>query len=250
MENVVWFQNFKVESYHTNANGLASLSSICNYLQTAAGNHAESRGFGYEDMIRKQLIWVLTRLKVRMFRYPKWYENIKIETWLRHTDGLFAQRDFIIYGHNGEKIGVALSGWVAINIKTRRPQKQKDHETLIPALNDKHAYDGKLNKVELLDDDAEQTPYKPVLFSDLDVNYHVNNVKYIEWIINTYSIDFLKTNVVDEFEINYLKETLPTDEIAIRKKQTTQRESGNEVLHTIIRKSDNKPVSAVKIFWK
>ena len=77
----IHYEDFRVRSYETNVNGVASAQTICNYLQEVAGNHATKLGFGVDQLLKKNLTWMLSRLHVQFFRYPQWREIINIETW-------------------------------------------------------------------------------------------------------------------------------------------------------------------------
>ena len=52
--------------------------------------------------------------------------------------------------------------------------------------------------------------------SDLDVNLHTNNVKYLKWVSDTYNLDFVMKNVPRSAEINYLAESQFNEEIIIK----------------------------------
>ena len=67
----------------------AHLTSICNFLQEGAGAHAESAGFGFEDMMKRNQVWVLSRLKIEIEDYPIWQQEVELKTWSRGRDGIF-----------------------------------------------------------------------------------------------------------------------------------------------------------------
>ena len=65
---------WQVRTYECGPDGLATLPTICNYLQEAASLNAESLKFSKSDFdaAGENISWVLTRLKVRMDRFPAW----------------------------------------------------------------------------------------------------------------------------------------------------------------------------------
>ena len=50
-------------------------------------------------------------------------------------------------------------------------------------------------------------------YTDLDVNHHVNNTKYMDWCCNALGIDRMKESALRRFCLNYDMEVLPGQEI-------------------------------------
>ena len=87
-------KEFTISSYDLNPRGQARLTSMANFFQEIAYHHATQLGYGYEAMKERNTMWVLSRMKIRIHRYPEWKERIVIETWPSGTEKLFALRDF------------------------------------------------------------------------------------------------------------------------------------------------------------
>ena len=102
-----------------------------------------------------------------------------------------------------------------------------------------------LTKLELDQTDLS-TKSVQVEYCDLDVNEHVNNVKYIEWVLESFPLEFHKSKVIAEFEINYLVEAFCGDQLFI------SSEKMNDVTykHCINRLEDNKELCRARTLWK
>ena len=59
-----------------------------------------------------------------------------------------------------------------------------------------------------------------IQLSDLDIVNHANNVKYLEWCLNTMDRKFVLKQHIKGFEMNFLKELSLHDEIEIQKLET------------------------------
>src|SRR5574344_217287 len=158
--------SFMVRTYECGANGKATLPTICNYLQEAASRHAELLGFSKSNFEAsgENITWVLTRMFVRMERYPAWEEEITVETFPRGGRRIVAWRDFEIKDSAGRTIGRATSDWMVIDFDPYTPRLQ------FPVA------------------DQPSTPSSQRLNfraqnSHIDLNGHVNNVRYIEWLL-------------------------------------------------------------------
>lgn len=243
----IWEEDFRVLTFHMDPGGKAHLSSICNFLQEGASMHAEHAGFGYEYMISNNQVWVLARQKVIIDSYPVWNDQLKLKTWSRGKEGIFYIRDFIIENEKNETIIKATTSWAAINLKTRRPEIVSGLENGLKSLKEKVAIGEKLNKLpELIHSDLKRK--RQIEYTDIDLVYHVNNVKYIELIMNSFPLKTHKQKKVRTLEINYLGEAKFGEEVLIFTEQNQKQE--NSYLVNIIRESDNKEVCRARLEWE
>lgn len=242
----IWEENFQVHSFQMDPKGKAHLTTICNFLQEGASTHAEKAGFGYEDMMSRKQVWVLARLKVEMDDYPNWKDQLKLLTWPRGKQGIFYIRDFIIQDEKEQPVIKATSSWAAINIKTRRPEVVDGIEKGLISLKEKVAVDEKLDRLpELIN--PELMRKRRIEYTDIDLVYHVNNVKYIELIMNSFPLKTHLHKKVRTLEINYLGEAKYGEHVLIFKEKDPVNEGS--ILINIIRESDKKEVCRAKLDW-
>jgi acyl-ACP thioesterase len=178
-------KEFTVTSYELNPGGQARLTTVANYFQEIAHRHANELRFGYEDMKNHRTMWLLTRMKIRMTNYPMWNEKIRIETWPSGVDKLFFIRDYMVMNEAGVEMGKATSYWLIVNIETHRPVRSREAlEQYGRIVSGEPVFDTGLEKIDLPDLQDTLGSHK-VLYSDLDIVGHVNNVKYMELCIVT-----------------------------------------------------------------
>jgi medium-chain acyl-[acyl-carrier-protein] hydrolase len=243
--NNTFSREFTVSSYELNPMGKARLTTLANYFQEMAYQHASRLGYGYRDMRERRTMWLLTRMKIRMNRYPAWDDRVTVETWPSGVDKLFFKRDFRVLGREGDIQGAARTYWLIVDLESHRPVKptaELEHYPVI-ASGDPVIL-GNLLKISLPGDMAEGDRHR-VVYSDLDVVGHTNNVKYIEWSIDTAMDGTGQDRVIREFEINFMKETLPGDEVLIRK----GREETGSAVFAGIRTGDGAEVFRSRIGW-
>ena len=208
-------REFTVSSYELNPRGEARLTTVANYFQEIAYHHANELGFGYDDMRERRNMWLLSRMRIRMDRYPVWNDRIVLETWPSGVDKLFAVRDFRVRSMEGEKLGVASSYWLIVDVETHRPIRPKEElERYADIVYGEPVFDHPLSKLGVPDGMQEADRHR-VAFSDLDIVGHVNNVKYMEWCINTAMKGGKPDREIRQFEINFLQEALFGDHILI-----------------------------------
>jgi len=241
-----WEEEIRIHTFQMDPKGRAQLFTICNYLQEAASMHASYAGLGFDDMMSRNQVWVLTRLKVEIDQYPVWNDRLKLQTWSRGNEGIFYLRDFTIQDKHDNTIIRATSSWAAINIKTRRPELVDGLEIKLYNQKDRIVLDSKLEKLPELKSKTLIGEHE-VQYTDIDIVFHVNNVKYIEMLFNAIPLERHKINKVKSLEVNYLGETGYGESMQIFTDDDTGKKT--DQLISIIRKSDRKEVCRARLIW-
>lgn len=242
-------KRYKIPVYDTDFQGKLSIFSLFNYIQDIASEHAEILHFGRDDLHKNNQFWILSRIYAEIKLFPSWGETVTLRTWPRGTDGMFALRDIEIRSEKGDVIAGATTSWVIVNASTRKPQRP---ENLLERMNlefpSTRATTRNAGKL-VYNTPSVQTDAVPfsVVASDLDVNYHVNNVKYIQWVYNTRTVKFLEGNIATSAEINYLSEAREGDKIIIN--SADHPEENNSTTHSVIRVDDRKELCRLWICW-
>ena len=234
---------FTISSYDLNPKKQARLTTMANYFQEMAYHHAGQLGFGYDDLKEKQTYWVLSRMKIRINHYPVWDDQVKVETWHRGMERLFGLRDFRVMDQEGNLMGMASTAWLILDAQTRRPVRSNE-EVMQKNKGDESVFDDGLNKI-LLPEQLEVLNHRRVVYSDLDIVGHVNNVKYMEWCIDAVNRD-MTGHEIKELEINFTQEALLGDDIVIN----GALHSASDSFFLAHRKDDEKEIFRARLAWK
>jgi medium-chain acyl-[acyl-carrier-protein] hydrolase len=235
--------------YETGPDGNLSLYSLFDYLQDAASEHAVKLGYGRDDLMRQNNFWVLSRIYGEITRLPHWGETLTVRTWPRGTDKLFALRDYAVSDSNNDLIALATSSWLIIDITTRRIQRPDS--TLVMYKDSTlggNALPRNAGRLEALPAEGRPESRFKVKVSDLDINLHTNNARYLKWVTDCYGLDFIMNHHPLSAEINYLAESRFNDEVAIL---TAGEDGSNSIFnHSILRITDNTELCRIRIVWK
>ncbi len=180
------------------------LTLLTKRILEVATSHAESWGVGYSTLIRNRQVWVLSRLAIEMTRYPLINETYTIQTWIEGYNKHFSSRNFAILDSEGKPCGYARSIWVVINLDTRSSVDIGQFEYLAQLVSDKVCPIDKQSRVRNVND--SQPTSHPILYSDIDLNRHVNSVKYIEHLLDLFPLSQYDANYIRRFEISYANE--------------------------------------------
>lgn len=185
------------------------------YAQEIAQVHAENLGFGFDDLQRTRTVWVLSRMHVKFLETPLWRDKTSFVTWHKGAEGLFYLRDFKMTDAQGRDAVLATSSWLIINVDTRRIVRDSETDGLKSAVNE-HAIAESARKVRI---PSELIPEKvaehEVSYSDVDMNGHTNNAKYLNWTMDALPYDVVKVLPVKEMTINFNHETRPGEKVSI-----------------------------------
>ena len=213
----------KVTSADTDMEGRLRLGSLVNYLIQSAIDSADKLGFGYGGLRQQKLFWVFSRLTLEISKPIIWKNSIETETWPKDIDGILYLRDFIIRDQLNAPLAKATSGWLAIDIDSKRPKKvDAIHEDLFVQLKNKHALEQlpeKLNKIN----EGEYFEITTSFF-DMDLNKHVTSTRYIDWMMDSFPLEFHKINYPKKLSINFLKETMLGDKIILKREKISDTE--------------------------
>lgn len=208
-----WRTEQVICSYDVDPHQTVRLPALCRFMQEAAYHHAEHLGLGHTFLTTKGMAWVLARQRIEIDHLPKWGDTVKIRTWPSGRDRLFFYRDFEITTGDGLRVLAASNAWSLINIEKRERAAPETYLSVdIPE--GVKVFDTKLIRLKgYLSQPAGQTV--PVSYGDLDLNGHVNNVRYIEWVLHSLPRTFHEKHALKKMEVNYLAEAVYGQEVNV-----------------------------------
>ena len=199
-------QEYYLRAQDVDINGTWMPSAIFVRMQEIAEDNAAAVGAGRVDMIDALgYAWVLTRMYVEMEKYPRIGDTIKVSTWPLKPTKLYFSRQFLFEEEDGEILGKASSQWVLFDVNKRQIKRSTElgnypHDPNLPRLLPEP-------KKLLLPKNVPVAKTETVLYSDVDMNVHMNNTKYLNWICELFSSEWLTSYYLKSIRINYIGET-------------------------------------------
>lgn len=203
------------------------LSHLIDLILTASGYNADENGFGIRHLNALGGTWVLSRFALEMSAFPKEYDKITIETWVEEVHTLNTIRNYRVYNEQGEVIGNSTSVWVMINMETRRPMELKllngihDFATFLQSGIDRPL---KLDAVG-----GEPIDEFSIKYTDIDINQHVNTVHYLDWMVNSFTLDEHRSHSIHRIDVNFMNEVVYGNQVAVFKEETAPNDFRFEV---------------------
>ncbi len=205
-----------VTFFECDFNGNWKPASFFQQLTELAAVHAGILGFGYEEMLSKNLHWVHSRMKIKFHHFPQPGDLINIRTWPKTIQQkLFFIRDFEVADTSGNLLAAATSAWLVINSATHKLVPPQACNINLPGLPDRHGLMETLDKLNL-DGNLEESKQFTPFYSAIDMIGHVNNSRYVEWVCDSLPMDIFRSHTPDWIQLNYDHEVLPGDTVAVK----------------------------------
>lgn len=188
-------------------------AAVLDLFQDVAGLHANELGCGYDDFIKEHMIWVLVRVKFEIIASPVMFQRVRVRTWPLAPSRAGFQREYLITDESGSELVKGSSDWVIMHSEKRRLMPAKDVYPIKEGFEEKRLFEEKLSKLHDFEDDGISHIFTPG-FSDIDINGHVNNTKYTNFVLDAISPE--KEDKIKTLQIDYRHEVLSGTELTIR----------------------------------
>lgn len=223
---------FLAEPFHCDFSSSLFMGHLGNHLLNAADFHANDRDFGMNYLMPRNKTWVLSRLVIEMDVMPKAYDKFCVETWVESAMRYFTSRNFAVSTLDGLALGYGRSIWAMIDTQTRQPSdilsihegsivNYIDAEKLCPIARPSRVKMG---------DSTQWMRTIDTQYSDVDVNGHINSVKYIEHLLDMFPMEWHKSHLLKRLDVAYVAESHAGDQLAFYREQINDNEFNFRIL--------------------
>ena len=179
-------EHFVVRQYETDRHGALRLPVFCNYMEEVAGIHAARLGVGLHDLLPLGLSWAMRKMRLHILRMPLAGEPTLLATWPCTRDKLTFRRDYLLTREpTGEPLVAATTQWVIFDMHSRKLAQLPDR-MLLPLEQKPNPY---IDNEDLRIPPVRRAGHNPscpsftIRQADIDANDHVNNVRYVEFVL-------------------------------------------------------------------
>lgn len=210
--NKIWEGTQFVKASELDAFYCMKVSEILNYMQDAASTHATQLGVGYQEMRAAQLFWVLSWVRLEFSHFPTFGHRVTVRTWHKCPYGMLSLRDFQLLA-DGVEFCRASTGWLVVDATlgkavplTRLPYviPYSPEEVALKTLPEKFSFAA-----------PPSIASRTVRYSDIDVNRHVNNARYAEFLMDIYPLEHHRNFQLQTLTISFQQESKYGDTLEI-----------------------------------
>ena len=219
-------------------------SALCNMMLACAGRHADSRGFG----ATRKLGWVMARMVLDIKNIPHGGQKFTIETFIKNAYRGFTDRCLRAIDENGNELAAMMCTFAMIDLDTRAPFDfdSEFHDCFVHYLTPEEPFSiPRVPSPRRCNVDGIEGVHRRIRYSDVDINGHINSIKYIEHILDLFSREDFENKQLSRFEIAYKAESYLGDKLSFYKQVISDEETDIEV-----RKNENEVVCQAKVYFK
>ena len=205
----IYQQSLSIPTIMCDLRGELKISEILGLFQEVAITHADILGCGEEYMRSHNAAWVLTRMQIKVHRYPRIGEKVLLHTWPTRARRQLFPRFYALEGENGDTLAVASSIWVVLDLSSRKMILPEGIAGLLPSNENIELPIGMPGGVKRYTaDNKAYVEYLP-LYTDFDVNGHVTNTRYADWVCNALGLEVMREYAIGNLNMCYHREVLP-----------------------------------------
>jgi acyl-ACP thioesterase len=240
-------KQFELRYFEMNEFGVASPTTILTLLEETAADHCYSIDHSLYQLVEQNIGWVLISGIMQMERYPGYKEKITIRTWLSTYTTIKGFRENIIYDEQNNIIGRAKGLWIFFNIVRRRPVQIFDDIIEKWSFCNVESIDYNISKKLKIVENADYEIKFKVNRYDTDMNKHVNNIRYLQWVVESVPEEIIDNYYLHSIDGRFITEAHYGQTIVSLTKNDSMDKS---FIHTIKIEGTDKVCATAKTIWK
>lgn len=207
----VYEREFVIDDLVTDCFGKLKQSAVLYFVQEMAGAHFDRLALT-NHLELKDLIWVIIRHRLQVTRLPVKGETIRLETWPMPTTRTAYPRSVVAYDEKGGELFRSVTLWVLMDRNTRAMVLPGKSGIMVPGILRGNELPAPGSLAPAL---CSASMARRVCYSDLDVNDHMNNCRYLEWAADLLPAAFHKDHALQDVTMCYLGEAREGDELLL-----------------------------------
>lgn len=239
-------KNYEVHYYETDSKLKCKISSIIDFICDIGTQQSEELGGGIEYCAKNNCAWVFYKYEISMYRYPMFRETISITTNAIGFKKFYGLRQYIIKDKNEEVIGEAKVLFFLINVEKRRPMRIQKEQYELYGVDGDSDFNMDLDKLEKIEE-SDYSKEFATRYSDIDSNNHVNNVKYLEWAMETIPVEIANNYNLRRVKVTFEKECKYGEKISAS--CLIKRKGENITSYHKINRVDGEELTLLEIEW-
>lgn len=237
----LYIKEFEISPVAVDRCGRLKLSQLLGYLQDIAGDHSVILGTNQNALVDKNLFWAIIRHRVQITRLPGSGEKLRLETWPMPTTRTAYPRSTIAYDEQGNECFRSISLWILMDSTTRA--------MVLPGKSGVEV-NGLLRGCELqapsslIPKEMANSQTRTVRYTDLDLNGHMNNCRYPDWVMDLLPSSFHHGHEVRELTLCYMSEVTELEDVTLH----WDLADGPVLTVEALRNQENMPTAHSRVF--
>ena len=208
----VFERTVRIAYYECGQENKIKLSNLLRHTQEIASRHLDVQGYSYQKLEQLGTVFLLSRLAVKLWDIPRAGEELVERTWAKGTKGAYFLRDCTFLDKEGRLKVEVSTMWILVDPQTHSVLKPSSLAFSIDMRPDLSVSIPAKQKIKMAT--PEYYGHRPVRFSDIDCNHHINNAVYAD-----ICCDFAHANLWEKdirvFAIHFAHEAKFGEDLAV-----------------------------------
>lgn len=196
---------YQIQYRDIDCNKKLKFASLLYLFQEASMLHGEVVGRGLDDLYKMNLTWVTLGWNIKVVKMPKYMQNVIVYTWTNSPSGASVIRQFKMEDMDGNVLAYAEDKFVLFDISKRKLLRISSEIVESYNPDDERTTHEEFPKLKELSE-YNLSKEMEIQIRDVDTNKHVNNIKYVEYILEFIPLE--EQEKILSMNINYKKEMI------------------------------------------
>ena len=218
-------EEYEISSHDIDVNNNIKPSFLIRYMQETANHQMRDRKPTYMDFFNSGKTFIVTGMTVEIYEQLHQYEHIEVATWSCPPKGATLIRCYEIK-RNDELVAKAYSTWTVVNMNTGKLCRSSE----IDLSNYESEEPVEMNlptRVRLPKNiEYEIAGTKEVMYSECDMNLHMNNTNYPDMLWN--HIPDIRNKKVTSVNLRFMREAALGSELEIYRGKLAEPDKGDK----------------------
>ncbi len=246
MAGIKTSKTYDILTFYTDYKNRITPNNLIGLFQEIATVQSDELKIGQKYVSNKDLLWVLIKYDIEVYRMPKYPEKIRLVTYAMYTRKFYIYRKFEVYDEKNTLISKAYSAWSLVNKKNMSLQKMPLELMEAYGCSENNTEEKALFEALKTVKNPDLSREFSIRYTDIDHNHHVNNTNYISWAVNSIPKDVVIDYNLEKISIIYRKEGKYGEDVIV---DTAVERKEKIICNHDIKSKDGNLLCQIKTKW-
>lgn len=224
-------------------------TALVGIMQEAAVLHSEAVGRGIDYLSSRKLSWMIVQTRAKIRRLPPWRTRVSVATWPSEMGRLLSRREFLLSDGEERPFLAATTLWAFMNTQERRVTRVPAEVGSAYAVFEERALDGPFRRPAPCTRPQAEKSFA-IRRWEIDFNEHVNNLRYLDWMLETLPDEIWEGFGLCEINIRYQKEAGPGGTVRAYSQEIPPGEGQRRFAHEIRLGDSGESIAVAETAWQ
>ncbi|MCD8321994.1 MAG: thioesterase [Oscillospiraceae bacterium] len=188
-------------------------SAVLTLFQDCSEDLTENWGVGLDCMLDSGFIWVVARVSCQVKALPCHGQPVTFRGWAGRSQMGIYPYSYHLLDQEGRELITGSSLWTIADVQTHSMMGSNVPRLTLPSPEGEDSFLPKMRRIP--NPASFQTVSRQVRYSETDINGHLTNAKYLDWVCDLAPQEFHRTHPMTGLRIDYRAECRPGEDIAL-----------------------------------